>query len=134
MCHTIHSTFTKRTNIQVIQCQLDTMTIHHLHIFYSPAQNVPSYITLQLSSISDLKSNILHGTNGARIFVGSNPLQYSQFCTGKTNNGARRIQQSQSLLELPVLSTHRTQLLYLLRVEPLHNAVHVEAMRTLAPN
>lgn len=53
------------------------MTILHLHIFYSPAQNMPSYITLQLSSISDLKSNILRGTNGARIFVGSHQLQYS---------------------------------------------------------
>jgi len=36
--------------------------------------------------------------------------------------------QGQSLFELPLLSTHWTELIDLLRVEPLHNAVNMEAV------
>lgn len=39
-----------------------------------------------------------------------------------------------SLLELPLLAAHGAVLLGLLRVEPLEDAVHVEAVRALAPH
>lgn len=39
-----------------------------------------------------------------------------------------------SLLELPLLPAHGAVLLDLLRVQPLEDAVHVEAVRALAPN
>lgn len=39
-----------------------------------------------------------------------------------------------SLLELPLLPAHGAVLLHLLRVEPLEDAVHVEAVRALAPH
>lgn len=39
-----------------------------------------------------------------------------------------------SLLELPFLPAHGAVLLHLLRVEPLQDAVHVEAVRALAPH
>lgn len=39
-----------------------------------------------------------------------------------------------SLLELPLLAAHGAVLLHLLRVEPLEDAVHVEAVRALAPH
>lgn len=37
-------------------------------------------------------------------------------------------------LELPLLATHRTLVIHLLRVEPLHDAVDVKAVGTLAPD
>lgn len=39
-----------------------------------------------------------------------------------------------SLLELPLLPAHGAVLLHLLRIEPLQDAVHVEAVRALAPH
>lgn len=39
-----------------------------------------------------------------------------------------------SLLELPLLATHGAVLLHLLRVQPLEDAVHVEAVGTLSPH
>lgn len=36
--------------------------------------------------------------------------------------------------ELPLGSAHRTQLVDVLRVQPFHDAVNVEAVRTLAPD
>lgn len=39
-----------------------------------------------------------------------------------------------SFLKLPLLSTHRALLLHLLRVQPLEDAVHVEAVGALAPD
>lgn len=39
-----------------------------------------------------------------------------------------------SLLELPLLAAHRAVLLHLLRVQPLEDAVHVEAVGALAPH
>lgn len=39
-----------------------------------------------------------------------------------------------SFLKLPLLSTHRALLLYLLWVQPLEDAVHVEAVGALAPD
>jgi len=41
---------------------------------------------------------------------------------------------TRSLFELPFLSTHRTQLIHLLRIEPFYNAVDMEAVWTLAPH
>ena len=41
---------------------------------------------------------------------------------------------NQLLLELPFLTTHRTEMPGLLRMQPLHDAVYVEAMRALAPD
>lgn len=42
--------------------------------------------------------------------------------------------ETESFLKLPLLSAHGAVLLYLLRVQPLQNAVHVEAVRALAPD
>lgn len=41
---------------------------------------------------------------------------------------------TESLLELPLLSTHGTLLLHLLRVQPLQDAVHVETVGALTPD
>jgi len=39
-----------------------------------------------------------------------------------------------SLFEFPFLPTHGTKLIHLLRVEPLNNAVNMEAVWTLTPH
>ena len=46
----------------------------------------------------------------------------------------RRRPRRGSLLELPLLAAHGAVLLHLLRVQPLEDAVHVEAVGALAPH
>lgn len=41
---------------------------------------------------------------------------------------------NQLLLELPFLTTHRAEMTGLLGMQPLHDAVNVEAVRALAPD
>merc|ERR1712180_306048 len=52
----------------------------------------------------------------------------------KTEGEKERRRKRELLLELPILPAHGTLLIHLLTVEPLHDAVYMEAVGALAPD
>jgi len=83
---------------------------------------------VMITDVCSFWAHYVHKYNNATV--------YDNRCMLHTRDSTfvSTLQTTRSLFELPFLSTHRTKLINLLRVEPLDNTVNVEAVRTLAPH